>query len=220
MNPHDIFSVKPQDKIDCIQIDNSYNFFDGAVSFLAGLCSTNLLIDAYLTEAIPYKDGHYLFFEGRKQATNKIYYFFPYDIYKYLINNQWPDSIKIHFKDKTFEDIEEIDGAVNGFVKVFLSLGQATYIQYWETTKEKIVKQFGNDQTKWDNLFKFGWIVRNALAHNFKVTVNNNKIDNIIWNGLNFGYSTNGVDISEQMMFLELIVLMKDIEDELRMYGC
>jgi hypothetical protein len=219
MTGQDIFGINPKDKIECIQIDRSYIFFDGAVSFLAGLCSTNLLIDSYLSKAEPYKEGHYLFFEGQKNATNKIYYFFPYDIYKYLIDNKWPDKITIHYKNKSFDDQEEIEGEINGFVKVFLYLGQATYIQYWENTKERIVKQFGNDQTKWGNIFQFGWIVRNALAHNFKVTVNNNKIDNITWNGLKFGYTTNGIDISEHIMFLELLILMKDIEDELKKYS-
>lgn len=85
MTTHELFDVNPEDKIEFTQIDKSYIFFDGAVSFLAGLCSTNFLIDSYMTQATPYKDGHYLFFEGRQKATNKIYYFFPIDIYKYLI---------------------------------------------------------------------------------------------------------------------------------------
>ncbi|HUH73016.1 MAG TPA: hypothetical protein VLZ75_01290 [Chitinophagales bacterium] len=109
--------------------------------------------------------------------------------------------------------------SINGFVKVFLSLGQATYIQFWEKIKEKIIKQFGKDQTKWNDLFQFGWIIRNALAHNFKVTINNKSIDNITWKGLKFGYSSNGTDIYEHIMFLELIFLMKDIEDELNKYS-
>lgn len=220
MTDHDIFDIQPADEIEFIQFDNSYNFFDGAVSFLAGLCSTNLLIDSYLTEAVPFTEGHYLFFEGRKKATNRIYYFCPYDIYKYLIDNKWPESFKLYYKNKPFDDQEEIEGSIDGFTKVFLSLGQATYIQYWESTKEKIINFFGSDQTKWDNLFQFGWIIRNALAHNFNVTVNNPKIDNITWNQLTFGYSYNGADISEHIMFLELIILMKDIEDELTKYGC
>lgn len=215
----DIFSVKPNDKIEHILINSSYPFFDGAISFLAGVCSTNFLIDAYLSKAVPYKDGHYLFFEGRKKATNKVYYFFPYDIYKFLIENRWPEKIKIHYKHKDFDDQEELDEGINGFVKVFLSLGQATFIQYWEGIKNTIIKKFGSDQTKWKEIFQFGWIIRNALAHNFKVTINNNKIDNIKWNELSFGYSTNGTDISDHIMFLELIILMKDIEDELNKYS-
>lgn len=218
MTEQDIFYLRSEDKIEFIRIDNSYVFFDGVVSFLAGVCSTNLLMDSYLTEAIAYKEGHYLFFEGRTKATNKIYYFFPYDIYKYLMDNRWPESINIHFKEKTFPDQEEINGGLDGFAKVFLSLGQATYIQYWESTKDKVIKVFGTDPTKWNTIFTFGWLVRNALAHNFKVTVNNPKIDNITWKGLSLGYSKNGIDISEQIMFIELIILMKDIEDELISY--
>ncbi len=219
MNQHELFFIKPEDKIEFTEINKSYTFFNGAVSFLAGVCSTNLLIDAYLSEAIPFKDGHYLFFEGRKKATNRIYYFFPFDIYQHLIENRWPDKINIHHKEKTFDDQEEIIGSINGFYKVFLSLGQATFIQFWECAKDKIFNNFGKDQTKWKNIFQFGWIIRNALAHNFKVTVNNKNIDNIRWYGLSFGYSTNGTDISDHIMFLELIILMKDIEDELNKHS-
>lgn len=218
MTIQDIFRLKPQDKIEHIYIDKSYTFFDGVVSFLAGLCSTNLLIDSYLSTAVPYNNGHYLFFEGRAKATNKIYYFFPYDMYKYLIDNKWPENIKIHFKHKDITDQEDLEG-LDGFVKVFLSLGQATFINFWENIKDSIIKQFGNDQTKWENIFQFGWIIRNALAHNYRVTINSNKFDNITWHGLSYGYSTNGTDISEQIMFLELIILMKDIEDELKKFS-
>lgn len=215
----DIFDLKPNDNIEFTLIDKSYTFFDGVVTFIAGVCSTNLLIDSYLTEATPYKDGHYLYFEGRKNATNKIYYFFPFDIYKYIIENKWPENIKIYHKEKSFDDKNETTGSIIGFAKVFLSLGQATYIQFWESIKDNIINQFGNDQTKWNNIFQFGWIIRNALAHNFKVTINNKSFENITWKGLNFGYSTNETDISEQIMFIELIFLMKDIEDELNKYN-
>jgi hypothetical protein len=216
MTVHDKFLIHSDDELLSISVDNTYSFFDGAVSFLAGLFATNLLIDAYQSKAVPYQDGHYIFFEGRRKATNKIYYFFPYDIYEYLLSHQWPTSLKIHFKEKTFDDQENIDGSITGFSKVFLSLGQATFLQFWEDTKQKLVKAYGSDQTKWSNLFQFGWIIRNALAHDFKIAVNNQKIDNVTWNGLSFGYSSNGQDISEQIMFVELIILMKEIEDELK----
>ncbi len=83
LNRIDSYKDKPVILVGKDKMDS--DCFNGAVSFLAGVCSTNLLIDAYLSEAIPFKDGHYLFFEGRKKATNRLYYFFPFDIYKHLI---------------------------------------------------------------------------------------------------------------------------------------
>lgn len=211
----ELFNVNPEEIINFTQIDKTYSFFKGAISFIAGVCSINLLIDSYKNQAIPYTDGHFLYFEGRKNVTNKIYYIFPIEIYKYLLENKWPDVLTIHHKEKTFEDSDEDIESINSFEKVFLSLGQATFTQFWEDIKVKIHSKYGSNQENWKNIFQFGWIIRNALAHNFRVSINNKKIDNITWNGLNFGYSTNGIDISEQIMFFELIILMKDIEDEL-----
>lgn len=210
------FNVTNEEELGWIQIDNSYLFFDVVVSFLSGICATNLVIDSYLSKAKPYKEGEYLFFEGRKNATNRIYYLFPFEIYSHIvIHNTWPNSLRLYFKEKTIEDQEYIEGEITGFSKVFLSLGQASYIQYWEAIKPRIINLFGSDQSKWEIIFQFGWIVRNALAHNFRITINNKNIDNVVWNKLNFGYSSNGQDISEHIMFIELIVLMKDIEDRI-----
>lgn len=216
----DIFKVKIEDNIGFIEIDNSYIFYDGVIAFITGLCATHLAINTYMSTASPYEKGQYLFFEGRKNATNKIYYLLPYEFFNDFFQNSWPQSIKLYYKIKTFEDQDQspIDEK-DAFAKIFLSLGQATYIEYWELTKVKIIQLFGYDQSKWNNLLQFGWIIRNALAHNFRITVNNNKIDNVKWNNLSFGYSTNGVDISEQIMFLELVILMKDIEDYLKEYS-
>lgn len=217
MRSKELFKVRETDIIENIEIDKSYTFFDGVIDFIAGICSISLTVDAYKTEARPYLDGHYLYFEGRKNATNKIYYVFPYDIYKYIMNNDWPETIKIHFKHKDFDDQEQNDEqAILGFEKVFIGLGQAIYIQFWESIKSSIINTQGKDQSKWDNLFQFGWIIRNALAHNFKVTINNPKIDNVKWHNISFGFSTNGKIISDYIMFFELIFLMKDIEDKLK----
>lgn len=212
-----IFIPNIHDEISSISIGNSYSFFNGAVSFMAGLCATNLVMDSYTTEAIPYREGHYIWFEGRKNVSNKIFYFFPFDIYRHIMNNEWPEVLLLHYKEKNFEDqTDYIEGEIVGFEKVFLSLGQATYIQFWELIKSGIIERFGSDQTKWSSIFQFGWIIRNALAHNFKIVVNNQKIENVVWKNLNFGYTTNGTDISEHIMFIELIILMKEIEDELK----
>lgn len=216
MDSFDLFKVKGGDKINYIEINDSYKLYDSAISLIAGVCSINLVIDAYHSEATPYTEGHYLFFEGRKNVTNKIYYIFPYDIYRHLVEDKWPTAIKIHFKEKTFPDQEQDEGSIGSFAKVFLSLGQATFIQFWELIKGEINSKCGSDQKKWSDIFKFGWIIRNALAHNFKITINDSQIENIRWNNLVYGFSKNGTDISDEIMFLELIVLMKDIEDEIR----
>lgn len=208
-------SFNTEDKECFINIHKNYSFFNGAVSFLAGICATNSFINANLNQTGRFKETDYIFFEGRKNATNKIYFFFPYDIFKDLLINEWPDSLKLYYKEKAFNDLDDGENALTGFKAVFIYLGQSAYIQFWESIQLKIVNLYGNNRLDWSNVFKFGWIIRNALSHNFKITINDPRIKSVTWRGLEFGFSDQGIDISEKLMFIELIVLMKDIEDEL-----
>ncbi len=198
------------------KFDNSYVSFDGIISFLAGVCANSYVLDSSLGNSELYKEKHYIFFEGRANATNKIYYFFPYDIFNYLTNNEWPKQIKLYYKEKSGPYSEESKKGINGFSQVFMNLGQAMYIQFWESIKSKIIKTFGKDHKIWPSLFLFGWIIRNALAHNFKIMINNPEIDKVEWNNLSYGFSNSGINISDEIMFIELIVLMREIEDQLR----
>lgn len=175
------YSLAKNECLPYIKFDNSYSFFDGVVSYLAGICSSSFVLYTYLSGGSLYTENHYIYFEGREKATNCIYYLFPYDIFKPLLNNCWPTSIKLFYKEKTFPDSVESENEIHGFKQVFLDLGQATYIQFWEKIKQKIISQFSNVQNSWPNIFQFGWIIRNALAHNFKIEINDKKVKNVSW---------------------------------------
>ena len=212
MNNKNEFHLIDKESLSFLEIDNSYTAFDITVNFLAGICSTNFMLSFYFGNSKLYEENHYVFFESRTNATNRIYYFFPHDIFKYLIKNTWPHNLKLFYKPKEFPDSKSSENAITGFVKVFLGLGQSAFIQFWETIKHQVILKYGNHPQDWPNILQFGWIIRNALAHNFIIEINNKAINNVTWYRLSFGNSTNGIDISEKLMFIELIQLMVDIE--------
>jgi hypothetical protein len=201
--------------LEYFEFSKEYRFYYGIVSFLAGISSISHLINSIYNHSSLINEGAYIHFEGREKVTNKIYFLFPYDIYKYLLLDRWPDSFRLYYKEKTTPDSEKSDSDIGSFSRVFLALGQATFIQYWEEIKSSIISNYGQDQVSWPSILKFGWIIRNALAHNFKITIHNKAINSVQWYNLNFGYQTNGVSIDNEIMFIELIILMKEIEDYL-----
>lgn len=57
--------------------------------------------------------------------------------------------------------------------------------------------------------------VKLVLAHNFVVDIKDEQIGDAKWNNLKLGYSVRGKELHKMMSFIELIILMKDIEDSL-----
>jgi hypothetical protein len=216
--PEEYF-LKEGEKIEFIEIDNSYRFFDGAIGFIAGVCATKIVREVQSSgKGRPFKDNDYVFFAGTHCATNKNYFVYPNDIYKHLINNDWSKSLKIIFRENTTPNEARPKAEFTSFNKISLALGQAMYIQFWESIKVEIENTFGKIKDKrWPEIFVFGWIIRNTFAHNnFRLEINDSSIENVRWAGLTYGYSKCGSYSSKDIMFFELILLMRDIENEFR----
>lgn len=92
----------------------------------------------------------------------------------------------------------------------------STYVSFYEQVIDLIEKKHGKDCNSWPDIFNFARICRNALAHGNKINIKNKKSKKYSWRNLSYGPTDNGRKvIFSDFSFADLIILMKDISDNL-----
>lgn len=213
------YSINRDDKLFQISVDGKYSFYKNAVAFLIGISSIQLTQDVYCREPNSeligkYKNLQYIFFEGYKECSNRIYYIFPEEFKDLAYNNKYPKKFRLAFKIKTFEDAVKKDDGSSGVARAVSALGQYMFLHFWENLKSDYNDSYSfSKPVDLPNILKFAWMVRNAFSHNQKILINDSKVGSAHWMKLSIGFERNGQNIFHLINAIALIILMKEIED-------
>ncbi len=93
------------------------------------------------------------------------------------------------------------------------------FVNYYESVKPKIEKIMGytsRNQSNWSNdIFRMGWLVRNSLSHNKKISFSDSSSRDILWRGKVIQTSNHNEPIHQHLNFTDIFILMFDMDEEL-----
>ncbi len=134
-----------------------------------------------------------------------------------VIDNRKPDFVELVFVDN--QKVGEVIGE-RGFTSEIIDfLFFPMFLNYYESVKNEILQITGSPpkfQSKWTNeVFRMGWLVRNSLSHNKNISFNDSSSREIKWRGKNINPSNHNEPIYLHLNFIDIFILMFDIDDEL-----
>jgi len=99
--------------------------------------------------------------------------------------------------------------------RILTPVVQAAFVHYYESVAGMIVEVHGDKPRAFPEPLRFGWVVRNACAHDGRVLI---KDENLVatWYGLTYRRTDNGRQIIHaDLTPADLIVLMEEMDDAL-----
>jgi hypothetical protein len=134
-----------------------------------------------------------------------------------VIENRKPDFVEVVFVEN--EKVGEVNGE-RGFTSEIIDyLFNPMFINYYESVKPLIEKTMGStskNQSNWTNdIFRMGWLVRNSLSHDKKVSFSDSNSKEIEWRGKVIDTSYHNEQLYQHLNFTDIFILMFDIDDEL-----
>lgn len=132
------------------------------------------------------------------------------------LHNQVPDHIRLHVQTKTDEDHPfRTEGTISVTVRMFSAI-------FAIVCEGAINWQRGitTDVSKWPPVLAFCRVIRNAIAHDGKLRIDNPKPPPVAWRGLAYGYADNGRPvIGPDLGMADLLILLFDLDEELTAIG-
>lgn len=134
---------------------------------------------------------------------------------KSVIENRKPDFVEIIFVDN--DEVGKIIGERSFTSEIIDFIFYPMFTNYYESVKPQIVSIMGSrNQSNWtSNKFRMGWLVRNSLSHDKKISFNDSTSREIEWKGKVIKTSDNNDPIHQHLNFTDIFILMFDIDEEL-----
>ncbi len=195
----------------------THGFFDDLVSYFASISSLGTNFELQQTgKAQQWLPDHYLTIEGIKSVTNCEIRFYPHDTLNTILNNSWPNEIRIQEVPLTTNPPQH-PILLTGIQKVHGSMIQSAYVHYFESYRFEIEQKFGSNPMNWPLVWNFGRIIRNAFAHGGKINILNPNSPKVTWKSLEYDSSYNGRNIMyNDITPVETIFLMDEMDTQRR----
>ena len=191
----------------------THGFFDGLVSYFTSISALETNFGAQLTgkakQWLPY---HYLTIEGMKSVTNFEIRFFPHDMLNTILNNNWPNEIRLQEIPLTANP-PAYPIVLTGLQKVHGSMIQSVFVHYFESYRFQIESKFGSNPIHWPSVWTFGRIIRNAFAHGGEINILNPNSPKVTWKSIEYDSTSNGRNILyNDITPVETIILMDEMD--------
>lgn len=199
-------------------------FFNDFYVFLIALNSIGAVVQFCLTGQDFRKMGTYSTIEGKHlQIEMRL----PVQgTIESLIKGVKPDHIELDVLPKrTASPAQGPDSpghqTVVNFSDMINSFSQSMFLNFYEREKEKIKGWHGNHTDTWPSVWRFAWLVRNAISHDGKVTIYDPSLQRVTWRGLEYSSSDNGTKIlGDVFTSADILRLMLDMNDLLQNESC
>ena len=135
----------------------------------------------------------------------------PHHVIEPMVHNAWPKFVEFEF----FRANAVSNGYLElGVLKHYLfGIGQAMVTNFFEEQKGKLRTKYG-DRRDWPDVWRFSWVLRNAMAHGGRIRIDDNSSVN--WKGLSYSKEDNGREINNDIWTGDLFFLMKEMEEYIK----
>jgi len=134
-----------------------------------------------------------------------------------------PDRLEIGFVPNGFlpdEPHEKPPHKSNGFRDATLSITSMLYLSLFERQVPWLTANVSTDRNKWGPIPCFGRMLRNAAAHEGRLSMDNPNTPAVSWKHLTYGPPDNGRQIlGGDLNIADLLFFMFDLSDELDRLG-
>ncbi|MCS3729223.1 hypothetical protein [Bradyrhizobium betae] len=109
----------------------------------------------------------------------------------------------------------------DGLASIYISILAPIFVQFFESYNDWLYQKHKHPDN-WPEVWRFGRIVRNAIAHGGKIDVRQKEAP-ASWRGLSYSAADNGRDIVSRVGDLatgDVFTLMIEMSEELDNQGC
>lgn len=219
-----IFSgTKSVPAIGCIEVEyreSEHGFFPELVRLVVSLSAVGIGFELHKTGAAkPYAPGQPMVLEGKRSVSGLEIHFYPELVYSCLLS---PSGRPLRFMRVLKKPIATStpDHPIKlGKVRLLMArfVGDA-FVSYYERHVD-VVESFWGKEMKgnWPSVWKFGWAMRNACAHNGFIYFKRKDHPGVSWQNLRYDYTDNDRQVLfDEITGVELILLMEQMDAELR----
>ncbi len=172
---------------------------------------------AYITVGkADYKSGDDVRFEGLNSGKNiRIPVHGPVE---FILEGKHPDEIHL-----TIEDSIEIKiaGKKGSHKDVLGNICMPAFLNFYENNLDMAISRFSTgspiDYNNWPASWRMGWVVRNALSHNKKISYSPKYMNSpeIIWRGATVSPKNQDEPLENIVNFADILILLLDMEKDL-----
>ena len=194
-----------------VYVAGEQRFFDDLVNMLVTGIAFGSTMQAYRGDELNFSDGQWTRLRGTPAVLGFNLSIDPNSLLEPLKQGYRPG--RLEFKEEPFTDAQRVVWeAPPGPAQILAPVYHAAIVHYYESVAEEIEKTHGKDPKAWPDVLRFGWVVRNAFAHNGQVSIKDPALS-AAWRGLTYSQEDNGREILYlDLMPAELIVLMEEMD--------
>lgn len=212
---------------DCVEIEYSEadnGFFPELVRLVIALSAVGIGFELHETgTAKPYGDRQPMVLEGKQEVSGLEIHFFPARLYGRLLSpaGRRPRFMRV-LKKQINQSPPEHPIKLKNIQLLMARLVGDAFVSYYERHLDLVESIWGKQkENRWPGVWRFGWAMRNACAHNGRIHFTYDTHPGVHWRNLSYAYGGNGRQVLfDEVAGVELILLMEEMDAELRQAGC
>jgi hypothetical protein len=192
-----------------------HGFFPEFVRLAVCLSAVGIAFELHKAGTVqPYGTDQPMVLEGKQAVSGLEVHFFPRPLYNKLLSptGRQPQFLKVLKKQINSAPPDHPIKLNNLHLMMSRLVGDA-FVSYYERHLETAEKKWGSTKSRWADVWRFGWAMRNALSHDGKISFANPSSKKVHWNTLEYSYSDNGRQVLfDELTGVELILLMEEMD--------
>lgn len=200
--------------------ETEHGFFLELVRLVVSLSAVGIGFELHKTGvAKPYGLGQPLLLEGKHGVSELEIHFFPAPLYFRLLSpaGRQPRFMKI-IKKRISKPPSEHPIKLGTVQLLMARLVGDGFVSYYERHIDVVESIWDKEKNgNWPSVWKFGWAMRNACAHNGLIYFTRKDHPGVSWKNLKYNYADNGRRVLfDEITGVELILLMEEMDAVLR----
>jgi len=193
-----------------------HDFFDEVTTLFVNLGSFNATTESFHNSAstlIPNSPDHTLNLFGRF-----VHISFPiHSLLHGIVRNNWPHSVQfqVHSSPQRPTGIPNgIELQNEGVSKMVTQLVGAMFLKFYERNAARAKLAYPTGPKTWPEVWRFAWLLRNAIAHGDKWNISDPNFPSTTWHGITVDQSASGCNWYDLNMYIgggDVILLMEEI---------
>lgn len=177
-----------------IYTPQTHDFFDEVTALIINLASFNAATESFWNAnrtEIPNSPDHTLYLMGRIANAS-----FPiHTLMHNVVRNVWPVSLEVGLHLASIKPPLIPNGVQlqsHGITNLVVQLVGTTFLKYYERNIPRVKKSFPTGPKTWPEIWRFAWLLRNAIAHGDKWSIDDIKFPHTQWHGINVASHDSG----------------------------
>lgn len=198
----------------------SHGFFPELVRLVICLSSVGIGFELQKSGVVrPYDSMTVMTLQGKQTVSGIEIRFFPYRLYEILLG---PGSRRPKLLSVIKAPIPDVSPqhpiTVTKVQQLMTRLVGEAFLSYYERHVDMVENLVGKEsEGRWPQAWGFGWVIRNACAHDGNIFFKRSQHLPVQWRNLTYSYADNGRQVLfDDMTGVELILLMEEMDAFLR----